>query len=412
MAFLKNTLPIVFILLLIVVSDGSAKQILSLQEQINHFSAFSERTTGSKGCEQAVDLIRSQFQALDIEPQSYRYPIPVRKNDGASLLVGDTKIELDVLRYNAVTPEATNGVLSGPLYYVGSGSWADIKGMDIENAIIFLDADSGQNWQQMASLGVKAIIYVNDSITRSKFLFEEKEELTPIQLPCFWMEKEKLRSFFTNKVFDKPGQIAATAELASIAHWQEVVTENIYGLIPGTDPELTKELLIVEAFYDASGFVVNHAPGADEASSIVTLLQTAATLRQNPPKRSVLLVANSGHNQSLAGMRDLFWSLSSKKKLLKGQKKRLKSSLKETKQNIEVLSNIHWPLAEDHERDVIINRAMADHLKLSVDKVSRELIALRLRHGEKKTPETEDAIKKLSKKSFTLPTNGVAFLFS
>lgn len=397
MSFLRNLLPVIFFLLLASVPGANADQLLSLKEQIRNFSAFSERTTGSKGCEQAADFIRSQFLALDIEPQSYRYSLPIRKNDGATLLIGKTKIDLDVLRYNAITPEATDGVLSGPLYYVGNGSWADIKGMDIENAIIVLDADSGQNWQQMASLGVKAIIYVNDSSTRSKFLFGEKSELTPIQLPCFWMEKEELNSFFSKKLIDKPGLVTATAELTSAVHWQEVIAENIYGLIPGTDPELKKELLIIEAFYDASGFVVNHAPGADEATSIATLLQTAATLHQNPPKRSVLLVANSGHNQSLAGMRDLIWSLSSKKKLLKGQKKRLKSHLAETKENINVLSDIHWPLAEDHERDVIINRAMADYLKLSVDKVSRELIALRLLHGKKTTPETEDAIKKLSK---------------
>jgi len=397
MSFLKNISLALFCILLISVPGAFAEQPLSLQEQISHFSSFSERTTGSKGCEQAADLIRSQFKALDIEPQSYRYPIPVRKNKGATLLIGDKEITLDALRYNAVTPEATDGILSGPLYYVGGGSWEDIKGIDIEHAIIVLDADSGQNWQQMASLGAKAIIYINDSSTRSKFLFEEKEELTPIQLPCFWIEKKDLSSFFKKTVVDKPGLIAATAELTSVAHWQEVIAENIYGLIPGTDPELKKELLIVEAFYDGSGFVANHAPGADEATSISTLLETAKTLRRNPPARSVLLIANSGHNQSLAGMRDLFWSLSSKKKLLKGQKKRLKSSLKETKSNIEILSAISWPLAEDHERDLIIGLAMADHLKLSVDKVSRELNALRLLHGENKTAETEAAIKELSK---------------
>ena len=150
-----------------------AGQFLSLQEQISHFSSFSERITGSKGCKQAAELIRSQFEALGIEPQSYRYPIPIRKNKGASLLIGDKKISLDILRYNAITPEATDGVLSGPLYYVGAGSWADIKGMDIENAIIILDIDSGQTWQRLASLGAKAIIYLNDSTVRSKFLFTE-----------------------------------------------------------------------------------------------------------------------------------------------------------------------------------------------------------------------------------------------
>jgi FtsX-like permease family/MacB-like periplasmic core domain/Peptidase family M28 len=398
MSFLRNLLLAVFCILLLSAHGAYAAFSLSLQEQINHFSSFSERTTGSNGCIQAADLIRSQFQALGITPQSYRYPIPIRKNKGASLLVGDKKISLNILRYNAITPEATNGSLKGPLYYVGTGRWSDIKGMDIENAIVILDVDSGQNWQQLASLGAKAIVYLNDSTVRSKFLFAEKEELTPIQLPCFWMEKEHLNTFFKKPIINEPALVAATAELTAVSHWQEVIAENIYGIIPGTDPKLKKELLIIEAFYDGSGFVAGHAPGADEATSIATLLQTAKTLRDNPPARSVLLVANSGHNQTLAGMRDLFWSLASKKKLLKEQKKRLKNSLKETQNNLEVLHNISWPLDADHERDIIIGQAMADYLKLSVDRVSRELIALRLLQWENSTPETEAAITALSKK--------------
>ena len=395
MPFFKK-LSLALLLVLLPVQVVFAGHPLNLQEQISHFSSFSERTTGSKGSSQAADLVRSQLQELGVETHSYRYPLPVRKSGEAILQIGDRTIHLDPLRYNAITPEATDGVLSGPLYYVGSGKWSAIKGMEIENSIVILDADSGQNWQQLASLGAKAIIYLNNSTVRSKFLFMEKEELTPVQLPCFWMEKAHLSNYFKNPVLDKPGLIAATAELSAAAHWQEIIAENIYGLIPGTDPELKKELLILEAFYDGSGFVTGHAPAADEASSIVTLLQTAKILHDNPPARSVLLVANSGHNQGLAGMRDLFWSLSSKKKLLKGEKKRLKSSLKKTKANVEVLSSISWPLLEDHERDLIISRAMADYLKLSVDKVSRELIAIRLLNAKKKTPEMESSIKKLS----------------
>lgn len=332
---------------------------------------------------------------MGIEPESYDFLVPIRKITGAALKVGGKTINLNTLRYNAVTPEATNGSLSGPLYYVGRGNWAEMQGMEIKGSIIVLDSDSGQNWQQLASLGAQAIIYLNKAPQVSKYLFTEKEELTPIQLPCFWIEASQLREIFPDIPFNKPGLIAETAALNAQVQWQEIVTETIYGLIPGTDPILKNEILILDAFYDSSGYVTSRAPGADEASSIATLLQTAQRLQNNPPDRSVLLVATSGHHEALAGMRDLLWSISSKSRALRQQKKQSKVSITDTESYLHTLKNLNWPLQEDQERDAILVLAMKDHLKLSVDSISRELGRLRLIN----TPDakTQQTIKKLSK---------------
>lgn len=395
MLFLRLPLLSVLFLLLGSFSVSFAAPQLSLQEQIKILSSSKERTTGSNGCRTAADFIRKQFETLGITPESYTFSIPVRQIEGARLKVSDRTINLNILRYNAVTPEATNGTLSGPLYYVGSGKWSDMEGLQIKDSIIFLDADSGENWQQLASLGARAIIYVNSASKPSKYLFMEKEELTPIQLPCFWMEKNELLDFFPADSFDKPGQLATTAELSSNVHWQEIISETIYGLIPGSDPDLNKELLVVEAFYDSSGYVAGRAPGADEASSIATLLQTARRLKNKPPARSVLLVATSGHNEALAGMRELLWSVSSKSRILRKYRKQLKTNLKKTKSNLNILQNLSWPLQENTERDLVLRGAMADHFKLSVDSVSRELSKLRL--IQDKNSNTKSAINKLSK---------------
>jgi len=375
---------------------SQASQKLSLQEQISQLSRFKERTTGSEGARTAAAFIQDQFEVLGITPETYTFPIPIRTITGASLQVGEKIIALDTLRYNAVTPETTNGPISGPLYYVGSGNWSDIKSMQIENAIVVLDADSGRNWQQLASLGVQAVIYLNKFRSPSRYIFEEKEELTPIQLPCFWMEEQEIKQFSDGIDFDKPGLIASIVKLTAKVHWQEIVSKSIYGLIPGTDPELQKELLIVDAFYDSSGFVAERAPGADEASSIATLLQTAKRLKKNPPARSVLLVASSGHNEALAGVRDIIWSISSKSKHLRKRKKALKTGIKESKKQLEALTQISWPLVPDEKRDAIVSLAIADYLKLSVDAISRELNTLRLQKSD--SPETKAAIQELSKK--------------
>jgi FtsX-like permease family/Peptidase family M28 len=372
-----------------------ASEPLSLREQITQLSSAPERTTGSEGCKTAADFIKKQFRAMGIEPETYRFLIPTRKISGANLQVGEKIISLNTLRYNAITPEATDGSLNGPLYYVGTGNLAELQSMQIKDSIIVLDADSGQNWQQLAALGARAIIYLNTSQQPSKYLFKEKEELTPIQLPCFWMEGDDFLQNFPDVSFDTPGLIARSSSLTSQVHWQEIVSETIYGLIPGSDPLLKKELLILEAFYDSSGYVAEQAPGADEASSIATLLQTAQRLQKSPPEKSVLLVATSGHHEALAGMRDILWSISSKSKLLRKQKKQLKSGLTTAKNHLETLKSLRWPLQEDPERDAIVSLAIEKYLKLSVDTISRELGRLRLTHDD--NSETTETIKALSK---------------
>ncbi len=383
------------LLLTLLPSCAAASPLLSLKEQISKLSSHPERITGSKGCTSAASFIRDQFNGMGLTAETYHFPVSVRHITGANLQVGAKSISLDNLLYNAITPEATNGKLSGPLYYVGSGKWSEMQGARIENSIVLMDSDSGQNWQHLASLGAQAIIYLNRGKQQSKYLFQEKEELTPIQLPCFWMEEEEFSAIFPASTLTNPGLLAKNVTINSQVHWQETMAENIYALIPGSDPDLKNELLLVEAFYDSSGFVAGRAPGADEAASIATLLHTARTLQEHSPARSVLLVATSGHSQSLAGMRDLIWSISSKSKTLRKQKKQLKTSIQTTLKNLEILENLSWPLQEDEERDTILAEAMADHLKLSVDSVSRELISLRLQQDN--SSAGKEAIKKLSK---------------
>ncbi len=388
-----------FLLLTAVSSTWAADPLLSLKEQISRLSSYAERTTTSEGAEQSAAFIKEQFQALGLTAETYRFPVTTRKVTGSSIEVGDKRISLNNLLYNAVTPQAVDNVLSGPLYYVGSGNWSEMQGAVLENSIIVMDADSGRKWQHLASLGAQAIIYLNRDDNPSKYIFIEKEELTPIQLPCFWMEEEELSQLFPLISFAKPGLLAEQVQIRSSIHWQESTAENIYALIPGSDPELKNELLFLEAFYDSSGFVAGRAPGADEAASIATLLQTAQDLQKHPPARSVLLVATSGHSQSLAGMRDLIWSVSSRSKTLRQQKRQLKADLKEAQEHLDVLENLSWPLQEDEERDKILALAVADNIKLAVDTVSRELINLRLQ--KEKSESTTAAIKDLSQTRLT-----------
>jgi hypothetical protein len=155
---------------------------------------------------------------------------------------------------------------------------------------------------------------------------------------------------------------------------------------------------MVEAFYDSTATVAGLSPGADEAVSIATLLELARFLKEHPPKRSVLLVASSGHAQSLAGMREMIWSISTRSKDLRKLNKSFKALVKETRQTIKLLKNLSLDSAAksesaDAETTRILKAAIDERLKTESDRVSRQLMRLRL---EQKDQADAEQIQKLT----------------
>ena len=302
--------------------------------------------------------------------------MPVRRFLGAQLTVGNITCPLAPFIYNAITPQATDGEISAPLYYVGSGSLQELSGKNLQDSIVLMDFDSGRNWQLAASIGAKALIFLSSG-DHERVFYTEKQELTPLQFPSFWMTHSSAEEIFGPLVVrDSP--LNTQVQLSSKARWENHAVKNIYTLIEGKDPQLKKELLVLEAFFDTEEFVAGNAPGADAATSIATLLEIARFLTNNAPGRSVLLLATSGQAQALAGMREAVWSFISKPKDLRNQRDRLEKSRAETNGHLALLQGLTFPLGKDHARDLLIAGAMRQTLELSVDRISRRLIQLRL----------------------------------
>ncbi len=293
-------------------------------------------------------------------------------------------ISLHPLLGNAISPQSIDPQgLKGPLIYAGAGALTEFNGKSIEGAILLMELDSGINWIQAASLGAKALVYVDRGLS-SRALFEDKHELSPIQFPRFWISAEDARRFFGNFETAPNGLIFPEIQLNSEVSWKEVVAENIYCLIPGQNATLQEELMMIEAFYDSTAYVPGLSPGADEAVSVATLLDLARKFRQTPPERSVLLVATSGHAQSLAGLRDLVWSLRASPKDLRKQKKQLRDLVKDTRKVLNALDPKLREVStentdpEDSPLETLVKKAISDEIKTQVDQVSRELMRLRL----------------------------------
>jgi hypothetical protein len=82
---------------------------------------------------------------------------------------------------------------------------------------------------------------------------------------------------------------------------------NVIGMLPGTDPKLAKEAIVIGAHRDHFGRQAGlFFPGADDnASGTAVMLEVARTIASLPmkPKRTLLFVSFSGEEQGLLGSR-------------------------------------------------------------------------------------------------------------
>lgn len=78
---------------------------------------------------------------------------------------------------------------------------------------------------------------------------------------------------------------------------------NVVGLVPGTDPVLKAQYVVVTAHFDHIGKTTSgYYPGADDnASGTVGLMEVAALTAASAPKRTILFLACSGEEKGLLG---------------------------------------------------------------------------------------------------------------
>jgi Peptidase family M28 len=107
--------------------------------------------------------------------------------------------------------------------------------------------------------------------------------------------------------FPIPGKIRGKVVLEQA----RTTSPNVVGLLPGADPELKKEYVLLSAHLDhigvgepVAGDAINNG-AMDNASGVATLIEVARLLRQSadPLQRSVLLLACAGEEKGLLGSR-------------------------------------------------------------------------------------------------------------
>jgi Zn-dependent M28 family amino/carboxypeptidase len=88
------------------------------------------------------------------------------------------------------------------------------------------------------------------------------------------------------------------------------IAVNVVGVIPGSDPTLRDQVVLIDAHYDHLGIKPGQGPDSiyngadDDASGVVTVMEIARALAAGPPpKRTVVVAATTGEEVGLLGTR-------------------------------------------------------------------------------------------------------------
>jgi len=227
--------------------------------------------------------------------------------------------------------QLANSSLEAPIVYLGDPISIDTAAIDVKGKVVAMLANAkGINldvslptWRYnryifakygaaMVRKGASAVIFVADDIAeeawmdaaenlkRGTYDIEGGPNVTvTATVPVIWVRKT-MGPMLQNGATLKANLIVSKFQYPSV---------NVVGVIPGTDPKLKSEYLLLSSHIDAHG-VRNPVNGDsiyygadDNASVTAAMLASARAYVKYPPKRSVLLVIHGSEERGLLGSR-------------------------------------------------------------------------------------------------------------
>lgn len=291
------------------------------------------RMTGEHGNNVAARYIATQFQRYGVKPitPNYFQPISFIKRISPKLLalkLGNRTIDSDDLLL--LTGDSVN--LSAPLVYVGFGivdsasGRDDYSGIDVKGKIVVARLGTSEDDSPRALFG---------SFKQKQDAAKAKGALALIELYRFSFPFSSLKQFFGGGSLAIDDSTSTTGTFTHILlnddnseirkdvqtkknlnatlqtdgyKEQKVISNNVVGVIEGTDPKLKEEFVMLSAHYDHIG--VKPTPNStdsiyngarDNAMGTTALLCAARIFSEAPPKRSILLLACTGEEMGLLG---------------------------------------------------------------------------------------------------------------
>lgn len=299
------------------------------------------RRTGDPGNYIAARYIAENFRAFGAQPlpgaDGYYQQFPletVTPPQSSALKIGKSTYEhrKDYLMMagNALTAKTT-GVFAGHGWVDAATGHDDYKGLDVKGKVVFVVVGLPNDSNPMTAF---------NSISDKRRLAQERGAVAIIELyrlgfpwqfalqyfgkpstrvgddnpggsttiPYGWL-KEKGNDAIAEVVKGAPQKIALSSSGASVVRQ---MVPNVVAVIPGSDPVLKDEYVLISAHFDHVGTGKNGGSpttaedsifnGArDNAFGTSALLLAARTLAQQKTKRSIILLACNGEEMGLLG---------------------------------------------------------------------------------------------------------------
>ena len=327
------------------------------------------RDTGSRGYDIAAAYVASQFRAIGLKPGgtngSWYQQVPFRRAfhtapTEASLTLGGKTIRLRQQDFEA-RPSLTQKArtMDAPLVFVGRGisdprlGIDDYAGLDLRGkiAVAIEGAPPGLSSEIAAHLesskqataaakGAAGLIEIAQTGPRPSFnrlLYYDRPVIDWVdpsgktgsqgtRLPLTAAISKDIAERLLDaagrklgdilKAADRPGTLPGFAlparlKLSDRMEWQDFTSPEVIGVLPGTDPALKHEHVVLMAHLDHLGIKQDAKPGQDRiyngaidnSAGVATMLEAAREFVESgkPPRRSVLFIANTGEEVGLRG---------------------------------------------------------------------------------------------------------------
>jgi len=313
-------------------------------EHIEFFSTtLASRFTGYPGCDGAAEYVRARFEAIgltNIRATNFQVAVPMtprgedgkRPDNGAWLTVAGQegrRIPLFNLMPNYARTSMTGpDGITGKLIWAGDGYLKDFNGKDVEGSIVLMHFNSMTRWLNAARLGAGAVIFV-EPVYPFRVDAEQKYSELPMPIHRYYLRRQDVPALLAavkgeaSPQSPSPQQVeSALSEIARLGEaeaggladvsgnvlakmqWEWANVKRISGQIPGIDPQLGEQTIVVFAYYDSTSVVPALSPGAESACGIAALLEIAEFMAKHPPRRTVKFIAAPGHYQALSGVRN------------------------------------------------------------------------------------------------------------
>ncbi|NUQ24496.1 MAG: M28 family peptidase [Saprospiraceae bacterium] len=317
------------------------EQTLSKAEMEAHLRFLASddlkgRRTGEPGNDIAAAYIAAQLAAYGYQPlpgaEGYYQPVPLEKIQppvSSSLQIGKTALEPGknflILGGGAVDIE-TQAVFAGQGWVDEATGHDDYKGLDVKGKIVFVlpgtpeGSDPGIIFRAMKTKprlaearGAVALIELYRMSFPwgmfSRYFGQESLQVTgkeaPSQIAYGWLKEpdKTLIESIQNNIKTKV-KISSSGLRRKAVH-----VRNVAGVLPGADPQLKEEYILLTAHFDHVGTGAGPEETADtiyngardNGMGTVALLAAAKSLALQPPARSVIVLAVNAEEVGLLG---------------------------------------------------------------------------------------------------------------